>query len=403
MGDKKIKGKDYKHTFSPVARFTTVRTIMALVAAHNWHLHQLDINNALLHGFIDEEIYMKSPPGYKKAPPGKDCSMFTRENGKDFTIVVAYVDDLLVTGSNILFIEEVKRTLDNKFTIKDLGELKYFLGIEVTRTDKGILLNQRKYILDLLKTCNMENNNIAPFPLPKGLKLSTMEGPLITDPEIYRIIVGKLLYLNMTRPDISYAVQQLTQFLNEPRTPHLSAALHVLKYLKGTLNYGLFYYANTDLKLTACSDVDWGTCACSARSLTGYCIFLGDPLISWKTKKHKVVSKSSTEAEYRSMSQTTSEVVWIDGLLQDLKVNVPKPIQLFCDNKSGQYIAENEIFQERTKHLKIDCHYVLDPVTDNFLILSHVSSSLQLADIMTKPLGAEHHNFLSSKIGLNAT
>ncbi|XP_057247033.1 uncharacterized mitochondrial protein AtMg00810-like [Beta vulgaris subsp. vulgaris] len=135
----------------------------------------------------------------------------------------------------------------------------------------------------------------------------------------------------MTRPDISYAVQQLSQFLSEPRTPHYAAALHVLKYLKGTLNH-------------ANSDADWGSCAYSGRSHTGFCIFLGDSLISWKTKKQKVVSKSSTEAEYRSMSQTTSEVVWIEGLLQDLHIHVPTPITLFCDNKSAQYIAENTVF-----------------------------------------------------------
>lgn len=149
----------------------------------------------------------------------------------------------------------------------------------------------------------------------------------------------------MTRPDISYAVQQLSQFLTEPRTPHYAVAPHVLKYLKGTLNNGLFHNSNNALSLKAYNDVDWGTCAYIGRSLTGFCIFLGDSLVSWKTKKLKVVSKSFSEAEYRPMSQTTSEVVWIEGLLQDLLIHVPILISLFCDNKSAQYIAENTVFR----------------------------------------------------------
>ena len=223
---------------------------------------------------------------------------------------------------------------------------------------------------------------------------------MLQDPEVYRRMVGKLLYLNMTRPDISYSVQQLSQFMQTPRSPHFAAALHIIRYLKGTMDCGLFYSSSGSLSMHGFSDADWGTCAYSSRSLTGYCVFLGDSLISWKTKKQKVVSKSSTEAEYRSMSQTTSELVWIEALLNDLCVQVPQPIHLHCDNKSAQYIAEHTVFQERTKHLKLDCHYVREQVAAGFISLAHVQSSLQLADIMTKPLGAAQHNFLCSKIGL---
>ncbi|XP_057535495.1 uncharacterized mitochondrial protein AtMg00810-like [Amaranthus tricolor] len=233
--------------------------------------------------------------------------MFTKRDGNDFTVIVAYVDDLLISGSNRFIISHIKSQLHQAFTIKDLGDLKFFLGIEVHRTSEGILLNQRKYILDLLRDTKMENFKFSPFSLPKGLKLSTLVGGLLA--EIYRRLIGKLLYLNMTRPDISYSVHQLSQFLSAPRAPHFAAALHVLKYLKVSLNTGLFYNSNIDFQLQAYSDADWGTCAYSGKSLTGYCVFLGQSLISWKTKKQKVTSKSSTEAEYRSMSQTTSELV----------------------------------------------------------------------------------------------
>lgn len=230
--------------------------------------------------------------------------------------------------------------------------------------------------------------------------MSIHDLPKLPDPEIYRRIVGKLLCLNLTRPDISFAVQQLSQFLQEPAQTHFDAALHVLKYLKGTLNVGLFYKANIPLQLSAYSDADWGTCSFSAKSLSGYAIFLGSSLISWKTKKQKTVSKSSAESEYRSMSYTTSELIWLEGLLQDLHVQVPLPIPFYCDNTSAQHIAENQIFQERTKHLKIDCHFIREYVDSNFINLTHINTFLQLADILTKPLDATHHKFLSVKLGL---
>ncbi|XP_074314475.1 secreted RxLR effector protein 161-like [Silene latifolia] len=249
----------------------------------------------------------------------------------------------------------------------------------------------------------MENATVSEFPMPRGLKLSTDTGDLLEEPEKYRRLVGRLLYLNMTRPDISYSVQHLSQFVSQPRMPHMQAAIHVLKYLKKTVNTGLFYSANSDLRLNAFTDADWGQCAYSCKSLSGYCVFLGQSLISWKTKKQRTVSKSSAESEYRSMSYTTSELVWLDNLLQDFRIIVPKPIPLNCDNKAAQHISQNPVFHERTKHLSIDCHYVRDKQDEGFLITKHVRTGLQLADIMTKALGAEQHRFLSSKLGLIPT
>ncbi|XP_019105538.1 uncharacterized mitochondrial protein AtMg00810-like [Beta vulgaris subsp. vulgaris] len=399
-------------------------------------LHQLDINNAFLHGYIDEDLYMHPPLGYTKAKPGQVCklkrsiyglkqasrqwnleltkfllhlgfqqskydySMFTLKTGDSYIIVVAYVDDLLLAGTNLSCIQQLKTQLHDAFTIKDLGPLKYFLGIEVSRDSTGILLNQRKYILDLLHNTAMLDCKVADCPLPQGLKLSTQAGDLLPDPEVYRRIIGKLLYLNMTRPDISFAVQQLSQFLSAPRTSHFLVAQHVLRYLKGTLHHGLLYSADSTLQIHAYCDADWGACIDSARSLTGYCVFLGTSLISWKTKKQKVVSKSSTEAEYRSMSHTTSELTWITNLLSDLHISIPTPIPLFCDNKAAQHIAANPCFLERTKHLHIDVHYIRENVASGFIATHHVSSHLQLADVLTKSLGASHHKLLIFKLGL---
>ena len=202
-------------------------------------------------------------------------------------------------------ITHLKQSLHQTFTIKDLGLARYFLGIELSRSNTGTFLNQRKYVFDILMDVGLTGAKPARFPLPRGLKLASDTGHVLDNPEPYRKIIGRLLYLTLTRPDISYAVQHLSQFLQQPTDLHYQAALHVLRYLKGTPNKGLFYSRHNDLQLYAYSDADWGSCKMSSRSLTGYYVFLRTSLISWNTKKQKTISKSSAEAEYRAMSATT--------------------------------------------------------------------------------------------------
>lgn len=212
-----------------------------------------------------------------------------------------------------------------------------------------------------------------------------------------------MLYLTLTRPDISYAVQHLSQFLQQPTDSHYQAAMHVLRYLKGTPNKGLFYPKDNNFQITAYSDADWGTCEMCSRSLTGYFVFLGDSLVSWKTKKQKIVAKSSAEAKYRAMSATTSELECIAHLLLDLRLPLHLPVLMHCDNMAAQHIAENPMFPERTKHLNTDCPYTHDKVLEGFLQTSHVTSKKQLADFITKPLSELQHNFLCSRLGLLAS
>ena len=413
-----------------------MRVVISLATAKHWPLCQLDINNAFLHGYLDEEVFMKPPLGYKKAKSGDVCrlkrslyglkqasrqwnkelnkflfslgfiqskqdySLFTRNLDGEFVVILVYVDDMVLTGTSRTQIDHIKAALDKAFTIKDLGDIRYFLGIEVIRNSCGTLLSQRKYISDIIKDLNLATSKPVSSPLPKGLGLSTDQGEILEDPEVYRRLVGRLLYLNITRPDLSYATQHLSQFLSCPRKPHLQAAMYVVRYLKHTINMGLFYSASCDLNLTAYSDADWSSCLFSSRSLSAYCVFLGNHLVSWKTKKQRTVSKSSAEAEYRSMSTTASEIVWLEGLLQDLQVNVTLPIYMYCDNQAAEHIAQNPVFHERTKHLKRDCHYVREQVEAGFLQTAHVQSSAQLADLLTKPLPGPQHLLLASKLGL---
>ena len=209
-----------------------------------------------------------------------DYSLFTRTNQGLLICILVYVDDLLITGNDVLGITHLKQALHQTFTIKDLGIARYFLGIELSRSSTGTLLNQRKYVMDILLDAGLTGAKPAKFPLPRGLKLTSDTGLVLENPEPYRRIIGRLLYLTLTRPDISYAVQHLSQFLQHPTDLHYQVALHVLRYLKGTPNKGLFYPRLNSLQLYAYSDADWGSCKMSSRSLTGYCVFIGNSLIS---------------------------------------------------------------------------------------------------------------------------
>ncbi|KAL8142562.1 hypothetical protein V2J09_015594 [Rumex salicifolius] len=318
---------------------------------------------------------------------------FLSQGDGKFMATLVYVNDILITRNDDDDIKHVKATLDSKFTIKDLGLAKYFLGMEIFTNAQGTHISQHKYITDTLQAAQVEDATAVHFPLPTGLKLRLDQGVLLEDGEQYRRLVGRLLYLSLTRPDLSYAVQHLSQFVSQPQLPHFQAAIHVLRYLKVSMHKGLFYPVQRSLKMVGFSDADWGSCLTTRRSLTGYCVFLGQSLVSWKTKKQAIVSRSSTEAEYRSMAATTAEIVWMSYLLNDLHIEVPLPITLFCDNKVAQQIAANPCYHESTKHLELDAHFVREKVQGGFLQTAYIHTSMQIADIMTKALGIKLMNF----------
>jgi len=218
------------------------------------------------------------------------------------TIIAVYVDDILTTGSNSAEIDHVKKHLHTLFGIKDLGKLHYFLGLEVSYVDEGIILSQRKFTTDLLKDSGLHNSRPACTPLPLNCKLDPNQGDLLSDPTYYRAMVGKINFLTHTRPDLSFTAQTLSQFMQNPRTSHLQALHHTMRYIQGTIGQGIILKATDQLFIKAYTDSDWAACPFSRRSVTGYLIHLGSAPISWKSKKQCTVSKSSSEAEYRAMS-----------------------------------------------------------------------------------------------------
>ncbi|KAJ8898899.1 hypothetical protein K2173_008208 [Erythroxylum novogranatense] len=302
-GYNQVEGEDYIDSFSPVAKTVAVRIVLALASAKQWVLRQIDINNAFLHGFIDEELVWF----YKSI---HDNCLFVYHGGAEFVVVLVYVDDMLLTGTSEQVITRLKTFLNRKFTIKNLGPARYFLGLEIARSSAGTYVNQRKYTLDLISEVGLMGAKPVTTPIPKGLKLSSESGELLEDVSKYQRVVGRLLYLEFTRPDITYVVHQLSQYVHAPRTVHWNCAMYVLKYLKGCPSLGLFYPVSTGFQPVVYNDADW----------------------------------AASEAEYRSMADAVTELMWISFILRDLAVHFQLPVSLHCDNKAALYIAANPVF-----------------------------------------------------------
>lgn len=414
---------------------TTIRVILAIAAHKHWQVFQMDVNNVFLHGELYEEVYMKMPEGIPN-PSNKVCklakslyglkqafrqwfaklaqflkhqgylqtkndySLFLKSTGPHFTIVAVYVDDILVTGSNPNETAVLKNHLHSTFGIKDLGQLHYFLGFEVTYLPEGISLSQRKFTQDLLLEIGFATAKGVATPLPLHCKLTPNEGELLQDPSYYKTIIGKLNFLTHSQPDLSFAVQILSHFMQTPRLAHLQALEHTLRYLKGTSGQGILLNASGPMRLQAFCDSDQASCPFSRRSVIGYMVLLGSSSINWKSKKQPTVSKSSAEAEYKAMSHAAAEVTWLVRLLFELGLSQLQPVTFHCDNQSALQIAKNPVFHERTKHIELDCHFTRDKVLEGLLQLAYIPTSLQLADVLTKILPSHQHKELLSKLGL---
>ena len=238
-----------------------------------------------------------------------DSALFLRRTDKCTILLLLYVDDMIITGDDLNGIQELKDFLSQQFEMKDLGHLSYFLGVEITHSTDGLYITQAKYTSDLLSRVGLTGSKTVDTPVEFNAHLTPTGGKSLSKPFLYRRLVGSLVYLTVTRPDISYAVHQVSQYLSAPRSTHYAAVLPILRYLKGTLFHGLFYSAQSPLVLRAFSDADWAGDPTDRRSTTGYCFFLGSSLISWRSKKQTFVACSSTEVEYRVLVDTTSELL----------------------------------------------------------------------------------------------
>ena len=274
------------------------------------------------------------------------------------------------------------------------------LGIEVLRTQHGIHLSQQKYIGDLLYHNNMTNAKPVPTPMSASTNLSIRDGHTLDNPAEYRTLVGSLQYLLLTRSDIAFAVNKLSQFMHKPTTTHWTAAKRVLRYLAGTYTSDIFLSRFSNLSLHAYSDADWAGNKDDYTSTGAYVVFLGQHPISWSAKKQTGVARSSTEAEYRAVSAAASEVRWLFSLLREVGVKVDSVPTIYCDNVGATYLSANPVFHSRMKHLALDYHFIREQVQKGTLRVTHVSSRDQLADGLTKPLPRTRFGTLFTKIGI---
>ncbi|XP_066333358.1 uncharacterized mitochondrial protein AtMg00810-like [Miscanthus floridulus] len=263
-----------------------------------------------------------------------DSSLFTLRRGHDLVYLLLYVDDIVITGSSAALIQNIVNKLRAEFAVKDMGDLRFFLGIDVRRSKEGFYLSQARYANDVLERAGMASYKAAATPIDAKGKLDAT-GPAVADATSYRQLAGALQYLTVTRPDIAFAVQQVCLHMHDPREPHLALLKRILRYVRGTTSHGLLLRASTDFNITAYSDADWAGCPATRRSTSGFCVFLGDALISWSSKRQAMVSRSSAEAEYRALVNAAAECIWLRQLLGELHCSINKATLAFCDNISG--------------------------------------------------------------------
>ena len=314
-----------------------------------------------------------------------DTSLFVFSSNSCIMYLLVYVDDLILTGNDETTITTFISRLNHEFAIKDLGDLNYFLGLEVVYTDHGLFLTQSKYASDILKRANLYDSKPVSTPLAPHVSFTT-DGLSFSDPTLYRSLVGALQYLTITRPDLSYAVNQVSQFLHAPTIDHFQSVKRILRYVKGTISFGLTFSQPDTNSIAGYSNADWARCLDTRRSTYGYSIYLGGNLVSWSAKKQPTISRSRCESEYRAMANTATEIVWITHLLRELHALPPDRPTLLCDNKSALFMTQNPVSHKRAKHIDLDYHFIRELVSSGKLYTKFVPTNLQVADIFTKSL-----------------
>ncbi|KAI0498152.1 hypothetical protein KFK09_021393 [Dendrobium nobile] len=305
--------------------------------------------------------------------------------------ILIYVDDILLTGNSSSDIKRLLENLHSRFQMRELGSLSQFLGIQSTTTATGVILHQKLYAQRILERAGMQNAKPVPSPSSCKTIITTKSNEPYENPHMYRHLLGSLQYLTLTRPDIQFTVHSLSQHMHHPLKQHFEGLKRLLRYILGTLQLGL-PLDRGPLQLKGFSDADWASNTDDRRSISGYCNYLGNSLISWQVKKQTNVARSSTEAEYRSLAAEAAEVIWLRRLLEDFHTPQTTPTIVYCDNTSAIALANNPIYHARTKHIDVDCHFIRDSIHTNHLLVHHIYSSAPTI----KRLTSSRSRFLST-------
>jgi len=443
-GFSQTQGIDYDETFAPVAKFNSIRTLIALAAEHDLELHQMDVKTAFLNGNLEEDIYMQQPEGFvKKGEQNKVCKLqrslyglkqagrawyqmidntliqmgFKRTHAdnciyvfnKDgvLMIMAIYVDDLIMLANNLQSLNALKAELGRKFEMKDLGEAHFCLGIQIVRNraKKTISINQRQYIENILKRFNMSDCKPVGTPMDANTKFfkKSDDNDGGCDEKLYQQAIGSLMYAMLgTRPDTAFAVGALSRFNSNPGRLHWQAVKRVFRYLQGTKGHSLEYRANGKPLVGFC-DADWAGDVDDRRSTTGYTFILAGGAVSWSSKKQQTVALSTTEAEYMSLTQATKEGIWIQRFLEEIGFGsaAPHPTTIYDDNQGCIALSRNSVYHARTKHIDVRHHFVREKVEAKEVDVRFCGTDEMIADVMTKALANVKHEYFTSLLGLN--
>lgn len=429
------EGIDYSETFAPVARYTSLRYILALSAEMNLELTQMDAVSAFLNGSLEEEVYMDQPKMFDDGT-GRVCKLKRsiyglKQSGRNWNkllnqtllefglkrtvsdqcvyvcrtnehilIVMVWVDDVLIAFNNKTEERKLREALSSRFKMKYLGNASVILGINITRNrEKGtISVDQRKYLLQVMEKFNMANCNVISTPMDVNTKYSKAMESDTNASFPYREVIGSLLFAaQVTRPDINFSVNLLSRYLDNPKTPHWNAAKRIIRYLKGTIDFKITYTGKSEI--CGYCDSDYAADIDDRKSTSGFIFTMNGGAISWGSRKQAVVAQSTAEAEYTALGMATKEAIWLRSLNYEI-LGVSNAIQMYCDNKSAIDMARNNNVSERTKHIDIKLKFVHNEIDNGKILLNHVPSDKMLADVLTKSLTREKHTNCVDKFGL---
>ncbi|KAJ9536444.1 hypothetical protein OSB04_un000379 [Centaurea solstitialis] len=416
-GYRQQEGIDYDETFAPVARIEAIRIFLAYAAHKNMKVFQMDVKCAFLNGELQEVVYVEQPEGFvdpkypehvyvlnkalyglKQAPRAWYETLTIYLLGSGYNKGTIYVDDIIFASTNPESCIEFEQIMKSRFQMSMMGELTFFLGLQVRQTPQGIFINQSKYTHDILKRFDFTGPKSASTPMSTSFQLDADLSGNPVDQKIYRAIIGSPLYLTTSRPDIMFATCVCGRFQCDPRESHLGAVKRI-KYLKGTPNFGLWYPKDSGFELIAFTDSDHAGCKLNRKSTSGACQFLGDKLVSWSSRKQNCVSLSTAEAEYVAAVCCCSQVLWMKIQLADYGYTMHR-IPIYCDSSSAIQIAANPVQHSRTKHIDIRYHFIKDHVEKGNVELFFVESERQIADLFTKAFDEKRHYYSLSKLGM---
>ncbi|GJT56692.1 retrovirus-related pol polyprotein from transposon TNT 1-94 [Tanacetum coccineum] len=435
-GFRQEEGLDFEESFAPVARLEAIRIFIANAASKNMTVYQMDVKTAFLNGELKEEVYVHQPEGFvdperphhvyrlkkalyglKQAPRAwydtlsrfllaqgfskgvVDPTLFIRKTGKHTLHVQIYVDDIIFASTDPKDCDRFSNEMSSKFQMSMMGQISFFLGLQISQNPRGIFINQSKYANEILKKFDLHKSDPVDTPMVERTKLDEDLSGIPVDQTKYRSMIGSLMYLTASRPDLVFAVCMCARYQSRPTKKHLEAVKRVFRYLQGTINMGLWYPKDTAMALTAYADADHAGCQDTRRSTSGSAQFLGDKLVSWSSKKQTSTSISSTEAEYIAMSGCCAQILWMRSQLSDYGFAYNR-IPLYCDNKSAIALCCNNVQHSRSKHIDIRHHFIREQVEKGVVELYFVRTEYQLADIFTKALPRERFEFILPRLGM---